>query len=114
MCWLCFLLFAALILYSLRWALKKFRKVTFDNKTILITGASSGIGEEYALYLSQFDNTKLILLSNEKDELLRVKLSCKNPNNVETYEIDLCSTSNTQEVCNQILGITINSKNGKT
>jgi short-subunit dehydrogenase len=111
MCWLCLLLFVALSLYSLRLAFKKFRKVRFDNKTILITGASSGIGEEYALYLSQFDNTKLILLSNEKEELQRVKRACKNPNNIEIYEIDLCSTANTQEVCNQILGITINSKN---
>jgi dehydrogenase/reductase SDR family member 7B len=44
----------------------------FEGKVIWITGASSGIGEALAVLLSAY-NTRLILSSNQDEELLRVK-----------------------------------------
>ena len=44
----------------------------FNNKTIWITGASSGIGEALAVHLSKL-NANLILTARRKDELERVK-----------------------------------------
>ena len=93
--------------YILSWLYKAFRKVTYDNQTILITGASSGIGEQYALYLSQFPNTKLILASNELEELQKVKDNCKHPQNVTIYYIDLTNLQATEEVCQQIISNSI-------
>ena len=46
-----------------------------SNKTIWITGASSGIGEECA-YLFAKENANLILTALEKDKLEEVKLKC--------------------------------------
>ena len=40
----------------------------FNNKTIWITGASSGIGEALAVHLSKL-NANLILTARRKDEL---------------------------------------------
>ena len=45
----------------------------FNNKTIWITGASSGIGEALAVHLSKL-NANLILTARRKDELERVKI----------------------------------------
>ena len=46
-----------------------------NNKTIWITGASSGIGEACA-YLFAKENANLILTALEEDKLEEVKLKC--------------------------------------
>ena len=51
----------------------------FYNKTIWITGASSGIGEALAIELSKLD-ANLILTARRKEELERVKKACGNKN----------------------------------
>ena len=64
-------------------------KKYFDGKVIWITGASSGIGEALASVLSAF-NTRLILSSNQDEELVRVKSSLKmKPENVYILPLDL-------------------------
>ena len=59
----------------------------FNNKTIWITGASSGIGRELAIQLSNCDCT-LILTARRKEQLEDTKLKCGNAN-VQVYPFDL-------------------------
>ena len=59
-----------------------------ENKTVWITGASSGIGEGLAYLLSK-RNCKLILSSRTEVELQRVKAGCKHPEAVFILPLDL-------------------------
>jgi short-subunit dehydrogenase len=61
----------------------------YDGKVIWITGASSGIGEELARQLSDF-NARLILSSRRQEELERVKASLPlAPENIFILPLDL-------------------------
>ena len=62
--------------------------MSFKNKVIWITGASSGIGKSLAIELSNQD-AKLILSSRKKTDLELVKDKCKNPSDVKIIELDL-------------------------
>ena len=62
--------------------------MTFSNKVVWITGASSGIGEGLALQLAE-QNCKLILSSRRKDVLETVKNNCSNPENIAILPLDL-------------------------
>ena len=59
-----------------------------DNKTIWITGASSGIGEGLAYLLNQ-KNCRLILSSRNEENLKQVKSNCQFPDNVAVLPLDL-------------------------
>lgn len=59
-----------------------------ENKTIWLTGASSGIGEALAKQLSQFP-LNLILSSRREDELQRVKSECANQDRIAVLPVDL-------------------------
>lgn len=61
---------------------------TLENKTIWITGASSGIGEALAYALSERD-CKLILSSRKKDALEKVQKQCAHPGNVKIVPLDV-------------------------
>lgn len=58
------------------------------DKVILITGASSGIGEALAYELSK-KGGKLILSARRESELNRVRQNCKNPESIEILPMDL-------------------------
>jgi short-subunit dehydrogenase len=62
--------------------------MNFADKTIWITGASSGIGKSLAFELSKKD-ANLILSSRNEIELNRVKNACKNPEMVQLLPLDL-------------------------
>lgn len=62
--------------------------MSFSNKVVWITGASSGIGKALAIELSNL-NAKLILSSRKKDDLEQVKKECKNQSKVEILVLDL-------------------------
>ncbi|MDX1318434.1 MAG: SDR family NAD(P)-dependent oxidoreductase, partial [Xanthomarina gelatinilytica] len=62
--------------------------MTFENKVIWITGASSGIGKGLALELSK-QHCKLILSSRHQEQLFSVKMDCKNQENVQVLAFDL-------------------------
>lgn len=50
------------------------KKKYFRNKTILITGSSSGLGKEFAIQLSKFEqNLNLILVARRKERLEELK-----------------------------------------
>jgi dehydrogenase/reductase SDR family protein 7B len=64
----------------------------FKHKTIWITGASSGIGEALA-YAFSFRGASLILSGRRTEELERVQLSCKYPDQVKILPLDLSDSS---------------------
>jgi short-subunit dehydrogenase len=59
-----------------------------NGKTIWITGASSGIGEELAYQLS-LKNCKLIISARRETELKRVQSQCQYPEQVQVLPLDL-------------------------
>lgn len=61
---------------------------SLTDKTIWITGASSGIGEALALQLSALP-VNLILSARRESELERVQANCLNPNRVKILTLDL-------------------------
>lgn len=60
----------------------------FKDKIIWITGASSGIGEEFARQASDMGAT-VILSSRRKEELERIKNSLENPDNAYVLPLDM-------------------------
>ncbi|MBA6153675.1 SDR family oxidoreductase [Gelidibacter maritimus] len=71
--------------------------MNFNNKTIWITGASSGIGKALALRLSHY-NCQLILSSRREDALESVKQQCKNPEQVAILPFDLADYNQMQPI----------------
>jgi short-subunit dehydrogenase len=69
--------------------------MSFSNKVVWITGASSGIGKALAIALSH-QNAKLILSSREKETLEKVKNECKNSKLVKIITLDLEDYTNLQ------------------
>lgn len=62
--------------------------MNLKDKIIWITGASSGIGKELALQLSE-KGCKLILSSRNQASLEAVKALCSNPKNIAVLPLDL-------------------------
>ena len=62
--------------------------MTFENKTIWITGASSGIGEALTFQLAK-QNCKLIISSRRETVLNEVKNKCQQPENIKVLPLDL-------------------------
>ncbi|MCF8296420.1 MAG: SDR family oxidoreductase [Saprospiraceae bacterium] len=76
---------------------------TFENKVVWITGASGGIGEKLVYELANH-NLKLVLSSNEEDELQRVKSNCKLPDeNIMLLPFDLTQHDIIESVFNEIV-----------
>ena len=65
--------------------------MNFSNKTILITGASSGIGREIAYKLAQKTNVNLILVARNLEMLEKVAKKCESYDNVnvKVFSVDI-------------------------
>mgnify|MGYP005987483953 FL=1 len=62
--------------------------MSFSNKVVWVTGASSGIGKALAIELSK-QNAKLIISSRNLETLTLVKTECLNSDNVKILVLDL-------------------------
>ena len=62
--------------------------MTFKNKIIWITGASSGVGEAL-VYAFDKEEAKIIISARRETELARVKNNCKNSENIFVIPLDL-------------------------
>lgn len=75
--------------YTIYW--KYICSPNFQGKTVFITGASSGIGEELAKQFAQVGVSKMFLASRRIPELERVKSECLKIRSleIECVKIDL-------------------------
>ncbi|MHA7844203.1 MAG: SDR family oxidoreductase [Winogradskyella sp.] len=78
--------------------------MTFDNKVIWITGASSGIGKALALELSK-QQCKLILSSRREHKLEEVKNECQQPKNVKIITLDLADYQNMKNIAEKAISL---------
>jgi dehydrogenase/reductase SDR family member 7B len=75
----------------------------FKNKTIWITGASSGIGEALAYKFAKL-NANLILSSRREDELSRVAAKCTElGSQVSIFPFDLANSSQIEATAEKVL-----------
>jgi short-subunit dehydrogenase len=74
----------------------------FKNKTIWITGASSGIGRAMALAYSK-QGANLILSARNKEKLNEVKKECQNSVQVKVLPLDLVDPNSFKEKTNTAL-----------
>ncbi len=81
--------------------MKFFNDNILQNKKIMITGASSGIGESTAIKYSQY-GAKLILLSRNKEKLNKIM---KRLHNKETHTLIECDISCDDEAFNVITNL---------
>ncbi len=76
--------------------------MNFQNKTIWITGASSGIGESLAIELAK-EKCKLILSARRKDELERVQRIClQYTSSCSIYPLDLSDIDSLDEAADKV------------
>ncbi len=78
----------------------------FTNKTIWITGASSGIGQECALQLAKMQNVSLILSARSVNKLEELRNKCRNLGvQCEILPLDLEQTQTLTEKANEACAI---------
>lgn len=71
------------------------------NKTVWITGASSGIGEALA-YECANEGAILVLSARRKEELERVRAQCRNSEQHKIVELDLSDSANYDVIVEQV------------
>ncbi len=76
--------------------------MSFQDKVVWITGASSGIGKALALELSK-QNALLIISARNEKTLSAVKSECKYPENVWVLPLDLAQYNNFEKTTEQAL-----------
>lgn len=72
-------------------------KLLFKNKWVLVTGASSGLGEEMARQLAHRHQANLILLARRKDKLEQLKATLEKEANI-SVKVVVADLSDLQEV----------------
>ena len=80
------LIIGVLIVQYLRF---KFAKPDYTDKTIFISGGSSGIGEEMAKQMVILGAKKVIIAARRLNELERVKKETRHPDRVQVFQLDL-------------------------
>lgn len=70
----------------------------YQGKTIWITGASSGIGEEIA-YQTSAMGARLIISARRESELARVKINCTGAKDVMIVPLDLADEQSVRSAC---------------
>ena len=72
----------------------------FSKKNIIITGATSGLGETLSLILGKYESN-LLLISRSKEKLLKVKNNIDNKlSKIEIIDIDLSKKESPQRIYN--------------
>lgn len=74
----------------------------YNNKTIWITGASSGIGEAMT-YLFNENGAKVIISARRAGELERVQNQCKYPKNITCQVLDVTDANAVESVARKLI-----------
>ena len=75
---------------------------SLENKLILITGASSGIGKESVIEFSKY-NTKIALVARNSERLNDLKkILSSNNNMIEVFPFDLLEVDKIPQLINKI------------
>lgn len=75
----------------------------FNNKTVIITGASSGIGKYIAQYLAGF-NANIVLCARSEDKMMQIVEDLKlSSNKYQIIKIDFSKENDFEKIINQIL-----------
>ena len=79
------------------------KDMNLQNKTIVITGASDGLGREIALKLAK-EKTNLILIARNQEKLSEVEKECLNLGavSVKNFAVDIRSTAELKKVLGQL------------
>lgn len=77
----------------------------FENKTVWITGASSGIGEQMAWAFAK-EGAQVILSARREAQLLEVKSKCVAPSKVHVLTLDLMKEAEMPEKVKQAIDFT--------
>ncbi len=77
--------------------------MSYENKVVWITGASSGIGKALAYELSK-RGAELILSSRKEKSLLEVKAKCHHPEKVKVVPLDLERHEEMEGIVRTVLG----------
>ena len=77
-----------------------------DNKKVLITGASSGIGRDFARVLAE-KGYKLVLVARDKERLEKIQKELENKIEVEIIQMDLSSEENCKEIHKRVQDVDI-------
>ncbi len=74
------------------------------NKTVLITGASGGLGYEFARLFAK-DSYNLVLIARQRDKLTLVAQELRKQFGVSVYVIDknLCKINATRQICDTLI-----------
>lgn len=74
----------------------------FDGKKIWITGASGGIGKEFAIQLSEL-GAYLILTARNKEKLVELQKTLAHPDDCEVYDLDMLQIGQIEDLSQQVL-----------
>ncbi|CAH0731993.1 unnamed protein product, partial [Brenthis ino] len=76
----------------------------FNDKVVLITGASSGIGASTAIHFSK-QSAKLVLVGRKENNLKRIALYCEKSNGIKplTITADLTEDSDVEKIVNETI-----------
>lgn len=78
--------------------------MSFQNKVIWLTGASSGIGKATALELSN-QGANLIISSRNTEKLEEVRMLCEYPDKVKILQIDLDDYQHLDKLVKEVLSL---------
>ena len=77
-----------------------------DIKKVLITGASSGIGRDFARILAE-KGYKLVLVARDEERLEKIKKELENKTEVEIISMDLSNEENCKEIHKRVQDVDI-------
>lgn len=80
-------------------------KLDFRNKWVLVTGASSGLGKEMALYLAKHEKANVIVAARRKDRLetLKQQIEKETDSQVKVLEADVSTTESTDKLFEDVV-----------